>query len=188
MRKLILQVQVTVDGFIAGPSGEMDWMLFNWDDELKDYVTQLTNSIDTIVLGRKLAEGFIPHWAAVAADPTNPDVLAGKKFTEMPKVVFTNTPAPSGWENTVVNNGNLCAGIRALKSGEGDYIMAYGGARFVSNLIAERLIDEFHLFVNPVAIGSGLSIFKNLAQKQPLQLLKATAFSCGIVVLHYKLS
>ena len=62
MRKLKLQIQLSIDGFIAGPNGEMDWMIWNWDDKLKDFVTQLTESTDTIVLGRKLAEGFIPYW------------------------------------------------------------------------------------------------------------------------------
>ena len=62
MRKLKVQVQISIDGFIAGPNGEMDWMNFNWSDDLKQYVTELTGTIDTILLGRKLAEGFIPYW------------------------------------------------------------------------------------------------------------------------------
>ncbi len=80
MRKLKLQVQITIDGFIAGPNGEMDCMQWDWDDSLKRYVEALTAPVDCLVLGRKLAEGFIPYWASVAADPTNPDVAAGKKF------------------------------------------------------------------------------------------------------------
>lgn len=91
MRKLKLQVQMSVDGFIAGPNGEMDWMTFNWDDELKDYVTAITEPVDCIVLGRKLAEGFIPHWAGVAADADNLEAAAGQKFSGIPKVVFTRT-------------------------------------------------------------------------------------------------
>ena len=69
MRKLKLQVQMSVDGYIAGPNGEMDWMVWNWDDTLKKYVDDLTDSIDCILLGRKMAPGFIAHWAKVAADP-----------------------------------------------------------------------------------------------------------------------
>ena len=64
MRKVKLQMQVSIDGFVAGPNGEMDWMVWDWDDALKDYVTRLTEPVDTIVLGRVLAQGFIPYWAA----------------------------------------------------------------------------------------------------------------------------
>ena len=85
MRKLKLQVQMSVDGFISGPNGEMDWMTFDWDDELKACVTEITTPIDCIVLGRKLAQGFIPHWAAVAANPDDPEYTAGRKFTDTTK-------------------------------------------------------------------------------------------------------
>ena len=80
---------MTVDGYIAGKNGEMDWMEWNWDDKLKQYVIGLTEPVDCIILGRKLAEGFIPYWTAVASDPDDPQYEAGKKFTETYKVVFT---------------------------------------------------------------------------------------------------
>ena len=79
MRKLKLQVQISVDGFIAGPDGEMDWMVWDWDDALKDYVSRLTDSVDTIVLGRKLAQEFIPYWENVALDERNPEQDFGNK-------------------------------------------------------------------------------------------------------------
>ncbi|WP_245327377.1 dihydrofolate reductase family protein [Hymenobacter fodinae] len=177
---------MTIDGFIAGPNGEMDWMTFNWDDQLKAYVTELTNSLDCIVLGRHLAQGFIPHWAAVAADPTNPDAEAGRKFTDTPKVVFSHTLQHSEWPNTTLATGDVVEEIRLLKAQPGQDIIAYGGATFVSSLIQHNLIDEYHLFVNPVAIGRGLPIFTGLEGTQPLTLIKAAAFDCGIVVHHYE--
>jgi len=185
MRKLKLQVQMTVDAYIAGPNGEMDWITFNWDNELIKYVTEITEPIDSIVLGRKLAEGFIPHWAAVAADPGNPEHSAGIKFTETPKVVFTKTLDQSAWDNTVLAKGDLVDEITRLKQQEGRDIIAYGGGAFVSALIKHGLIDEFHLFINPAAIGDGMTIFNELEGKQNLTLVKATPFDCGIVVLHY---
>lgn len=186
MKKLKLQVQMTVDGYIAGPNGEMDWITFNWDDALKEYVTELTESMDQIVLGRKLAQGFIPHWAGVAQDPAHEEHLAGVKFTETPKVVFSKTLDQSEWDNTVLAKGDLVEEITRLKNQEGPDIIAYGGATFVSNLIKHGLIDEYHLFVNPAAIGSGLPIFQGLDVTQKLNLVKATPFACGIVVLHYE--
>jgi dihydrofolate reductase len=187
MRKLKLQVQMTVDGYIAGPKGEMDWLTFNWDDEVKQCVTAITEPVDTIVLGRRLAEGFIPHWASVAADPNHPEVAGGKKFTDTPKVVFTKTLDESTWNNTVLAKGDLVEEITKLKEQGGGDIIAFGGATFVSALIKHSLIDEFHLFVNPAAIGNGMAIFKELEGKQPLTLVRATAFDCGIVLLTYEL-
>jgi dihydrofolate reductase len=185
MRKLKLQVQMTVDGYVAGPNGEMDWMVWNWDDALKQYVDAITAPVDCIVLGRRLAAGFIPHWAAVAANPDDPENAAGRKFTDTHKVVFTNTLEKSEWPNTVLAQGDLADEIARLKAQDGSDIMVYGGATFVSALIKEGLIDEYHLFVNPAAIGNGMPIFRELDSQLELTLVKATAFDCGIVVLHY---
>ena len=186
MRKLKLQVQMTVDGFVGGPNGEMDWISFNWDAGLVKYVTALTESFDTIVMGRNLAEGFIPHWAGVAADPDNPEAAAGKIFTETPKVVFSRSLDDSKWDNTVVAQGDLVAEITELKQQPGKDIIVYGGATFVADLIKHGLIDEYHLFVNPTAIGQGKAIFKELDSYQKLSLKHAQAFDCGIVVLYYE--
>lgn len=186
MRKLKLQVQMTVDGYIAGPNGELDFMVWNWDDELKQYVEDITEPVDCIVLGRKLAEGFIPHWASVAADPDGEDFPTGKKFTDTHKVVFTKTLNQPDWKNTVLAKGDLVDEISQLKKQDGQDIIAYGGATFVSALIKHGLIDEFHLFVNPIAIGNGMPIFKELDSKQNLTLVKVKSFECGIVVLNYE--
>jgi len=119
MRKLKLQVQISVVGFIAGPHGEMDWMTFAWDEEIGQYVQAITDSVDCIVLGRKLAEGFIPHWAAVAADAGHPEFAAGQKFSATPKVVFTRTLDSSPWANTVLAKGDLMDEIARLKGQAG---------------------------------------------------------------------
>lgn len=186
MRKLKLQVQMTVDGFVGEPNGEIDWLTFSWDEELVKYVTELTESMGLIVLGRNLAQGFIPHWAAVAQNPEHGEHLAGIKFTDTPKVVFSKTLEASAWENTVLASGDLVEEINRLKQQDVPDIIAYGGANFVSNLIKHNLIDEYHLFVNPAAIGSGLPIFQGLDGTQKLNLVKATPCACGIVVLHYE--
>lgn len=186
MRKLKLQVQMTVDGYIGGLNGEMDFMVWDWDDELKHYVDDLMEPVDCIILGRKLAEGFIPHWATVAANPDDPEFTAGKRFTDTPKVVFTKTLNNSDWDHTILAKGNLVDAVTSLKNQDGKDIIVYGGATFVSALIKHGLIDEFHLFINPTAIGNGMPIFKELGRTQNLTLIKSTSFDCGIVVLNYE--
>ncbi len=185
MRKLKLQVQMTVDGYMAGPNGEMDFMVWDWDEALKEYVNALTEPVDTIVLGRKLAEGFIPYWASVAADSNNPEQAAGKKYTETPKVVFTKTLDQSLWENTTLAKGDLSQEIEKLKTADGKDMIAYGGAAFVSSLLDQQLVDEIHLFINPKAIGHGLPVFKPAEGGQNLTLVNTTPFACGIVALQY---
>jgi len=183
MRKLKLQMQMTVDGYIAGLNGEMDWMTFNWDDELKKYVKEITEPVDCIVLGRKLAQGFIPYWAS---KPEGEDAWGVDKLNNTTKVIFTKTLDRSEWDNTVLAKGDLVDEITKLKKQDGKDIIAYGGATFVSALIKQGLIDEFHLFINPTAIGNGMTIFKELNSKQNLTLVKSTSFDCGIVVLNYE--
>ena len=179
MRKLKLQVQMSVDGFIAGPVGEMDWMVWDWDDELKAYVVEITDPVDCIVLGRKLAQGFIPYWA------NNPEQEGAAKLNSTHKVVFTKTLGKSEWPNTVLAKGDLVDEINRLKELDGKDMIAYGGSGFVSALIKNELIDEFHLFINPTAIGNGMPIFQQLESRQDLHLIKTRAFPCGMAVLHY---
>jgi dihydrofolate reductase len=179
MRKLKLQAQMTVDGYIAGLNGEMDFLVWNWDNKLKKYVADLTEPVDCIVLGRKLAQGFIPHWTS------HPELEGADKFINTAKVVFTKTLNSTKWDNTVLAKGDLVDEITNLKKQDGRDIIAYGGASFVASLIKHRLIDEFHLFINPTAIGNGMTIFNELDRRQDLTLVKSTSFDCGIVVLNY---
>jgi dihydrofolate reductase len=186
-RKLKLQVQISVDGFIAGPNGEMDWMTWNWDEDLKDYVNKITRPVDTIILGRKLAEGFIPYWTNVTSDSNNPEFAFAKIMTDTPKVVFTKTLDKSTWANTDLAKGNLVTEINSLKNKRGNDIIVYGGSSFVSSLISEKLIDEFHLFVNPTIIGNGMPIFREINSRQNLLFVRSQGFECGISILVYTL-
>lgn len=185
MRKLKLQVQTSIDGFICGPNGEMDWVNMNWGSDIMAYVQSLTDPVDTILLGKNLAMGFIPHWSALYADPKTRDA-ASEKFVLTPKVVFSKTLTKSEWEHTVVNNGELATEVNKLKQGQGNDMIAYGGAKFVASLIKENLIDELHLFVNPTAIGKGMPIFNELTTNQSYTLINSRSFDCGIAVLVYK--
>ncbi len=185
MRKLKLQVQMTVDGFIAGPLGEMDWIISTWSEDVNQYVTALTEPVDTILLGRKLAQGFIPHWKGIA-EKEAPEHYS-RKFVETPKIVFTKSLENSEWEYTTLAKGDLTEEVNSVKAREGGDIIVYGGGSFVSALIREGLIDEFHLFVNPTLLGDGMPIFRELKERQALHLKESRSFDCGIVLLCYEL-
>jgi dihydrofolate reductase len=188
MRKLKLQVQMSIDGYMASPNGELDFMTWDWDDELKKFVSELHTTVDCIVMGSHMAPGFMPYWAGVAADPKNPEYALGKVLHEIPKVVFSKTLKSSdeptkNWTNTTINNGKLTDEINKLKKLQGKDLIVYGGSEFVSNLIKENLIEELYLFINPSSLGEGLKVFTG---KTKLKLDKSFPFACGINILKYQ--
>src|SRR5690606_28538430 len=185
MRKLRLQVQVSVDGFIAGTNGELDWAATEWSKDIENYVDEITKPVAIILLGRNLAMGFIPHWTSVAQDKSHPAHEAGIIFDRLPKIVFSKTLMESNWENTVIDNGVLAERVSALKTQPGGDLIAYGGGQCVSSLIKEKLVDEFYLFINPVILGKGMPIFREIDAMQQVKLITAKQFECGIIVLVY---
>ncbi|MEV4104431.1 dihydrofolate reductase family protein [Nonomuraea sp. NPDC049649] len=182
MRKLKLQVQTSVDGYMAGPGGAMDWLTVPWSGDLNDHVNALTKSVDHMILGRKLAEGFIPAWAA---GPEGEDQESIDWMNNTPKTVISNSLTESPWENVTVAGGDLTEIVNRLKAEPGGDLIVYGGGTLVSNLIAAGLVDEFHLFVNPAAVGDGMPVFP-AGSYQRLRLVSARPFDCGITGLHYE--
>jgi len=182
MRKLKLQMQVTIDGFVAGPNGQLDWMTRDADEKGLAEIIRLTDTSDTILLGRKMTDGFTTYWESVPA--SSPEYDFAQKMVNTPKVVFSKTAKSVKGKNIRVENGPLVEAIHSLKSQPGKDIVVYGGATFVSSLIEHRLIDELNFFVNPVAIGKGLQIF---SQPTPLSLVRSVAFGNGEVLNTYTL-
>ena len=188
MRKLKLQVQISLDGFVGRQNGDLDWMTWNWSEDIKKYVVDLTNSVDTILLGRKMTDAFITHWEDfVKNKPDSEEYPFAKQMVDYHKVVFTKTLDKSVWENTTLAKGDVIDEVNKIKNQNSKKdIIVYGGAGFVSSLIKNNLIDEYHLFINPTAIGKGLEIFKDVESKLSLKLTKSTPFNCGIVVNQYE--
>ncbi len=181
MRKFKLQVQTSVDGYMAGPNGEMDWMTVPWTDDVNAYSGALHAPVDCIVLGRKLAEGFIPAWAS---GPPSESQESIDKMNNTPKIVISTTLTESPWDNAVVADGDLVQIVNDLKRQPGGDMIAYGGGTLVRALIAKGLLDELHLYVNPAALGAGMPVFPRLDTYQPLRLVNAQPFDCGITALH----
>jgi dihydrofolate reductase len=196
MRKLKLLVQISVDGYVGGPNGDLDWRTWTYDDKLKAFANNLRDVCDTILLGRKMAETFVPHFENTVNNlqAKNGDQGLDEKFAyanrmvSMPKIVFSKTIKTLAGKNVSVENGDLVTAIQNLKSKEGKGMIVYGGAGFVSSLIKEGLIDEFNFFVNPVMINKGLRIFDLPEHRQKLSLINATPYACGIAVLTFELN
>jgi len=183
MRKLKLQMQTTVDGFVAGPEGQLDWMTWDMDEKLLAFISHLTDTSDTILLGRKMTEGFIKYWEHVITQPESPEYSFGRKMVDTPKVVFSKTLNHVAGQNVRLENGDMVEAVNKLKKAPGKDIVVYGGATFVSSLIEKSLIDELNFFVNPVAIGNGMRVFKD---RRTMKLTASTAYPCGIVVNSYE--
>jgi len=184
MRKLKLQMQTTLDGFVAGPNGENDWVVIPGKpnpEALQQVITfgvELAASCDTILLGRKLGGAeFIGYWENVAkTQPENPWHPFAELMASHRKIAFSRTETSLPDPNIDVENGDLATVVQALKNQPGKDIIVYGGVEFVSSLISLNLIDEYYLIVNPIAIGAGLSIFK---ERKVLELESSVAFKSG---------
>ncbi|WP_341836149.1 dihydrofolate reductase family protein [Chitinophaga pollutisoli] len=185
MRKLILQVQLTLDGFVAGPEGQLDWMWLSGDIDPAgmEKVIALADSCDTILMGRKMTPGFVKYWESVVDNqPGSGEQPLAQRMVNMQKIVFSKTLDTMPGRNLRVENGDLGTVVQSLKQQPGKDMIAYGGATFASALISLGLVDAYYIFLNPVAIGQGLPIFK---ETTPLQLENHTAYKNGKMVLEY---
>ena len=184
MRKLKLQVHISLDGYVAGPNGEENWVT-RGDGKLFKIINEIADTSDTLLLGRKFAQMMIPHFESVT--PESPGFVFSQKMVNIPKIIFTETLEKSFGKNTSLSKGNLSDEIVKLKQQKGKDILVYGGASFVSSLIAGGHIDEFFFFVNPILINKGKRIFDILDKHQKLSFISATPGDTGVILLHYKL-
>jgi dihydrofolate reductase len=181
MRKFLLHVQTSVDGYMAGLTGDADWGTGRWTPDAYAHVIALHEKVDTILLGRRTAEEFIPGWKSEPEDEPREIV---DLMNNAHRVVISNSLTESPWDNAVIA-GDLTETVHTLKAEPGGDLIAYGGGTLVRALIANDLLDELHLFVNPVALGAGMPVFPTDAV-QRLRLVTATPFDCGIIALHYE--
>ena len=194
MRKLILQMQMSVDGCVAAANPSLGWQVWGWgehwpwDERLKADFNAVFDSVDCILLSRKMAEeGYLAHWGSAARRhfPADPHYAFAQRIVDVDKVVVSNKLKASKWDRAAVARGGLAEEVNALKRRPGRDIICFGGVGFASSLVAAGLVDELQLFVNPSAVGKGLSIFNDARHGLALELLGSTAYACGIVVNRY---
>jgi dihydrofolate reductase len=194
MKKLILQMQMSVDGFVGAKEGH-PWQLWEWgddnawDEKLKQDFSAVFETIEIILLSRKMAEeGYLTHWGNAAKKyPQDRFYAFARRIVEARKVVASDKLKTSPWERTQVVSGDLPREVNLLKQGEGGNIAVFGGAGFASALIAAGLVDEFQLFINPAVLGSGRRIFDRGGFSR-LKLIGSKAYASGMVVSRYALA
>lgn len=185
MRKLKLAMQITIDGFVAGPNGENDWVFLpgKQDPAAFQFGIDLASSCDSLLLGRKMIPGFTNHWENVADNqPDSPWHPYAKIIANMRKIVFSRTQTKITGRNVEIENRDLATVVKELKKQPGKDILVYGGVEFVSSLVKENLVDEYYMIVNPIAIGTGKTIFN---QRKIMKLENSVFYTNGKVLNKY---
>jgi dihydrofolate reductase len=188
MRTLVSFMHVSLDGFVAGPNGEMDWI--NVDDEMFDYAGQRTNESDTALYGRVTYQMMEAYWPTAADQPnaTKHDKEHGAWYNKVDKVVLSKSMQGQQLPNTIIISEDIAHRVKALKQQAGKEIIIFGSPGASHTLMQHGLIDEFWLFINPILLGKGIPMFKDVKEVTKLSLVKSVPFSSGVVCLHYKKS
>jgi dihydrofolate reductase len=179
MRAVILQMGVSLDGYVAGPDGDLGWGLPPEDEAVTAWKLDSVRRVATHIMGRVTYEAMAAHW------PTSTGTFAAE-MNNIPKVVFSATLPSADWPESRIARGDLAKEIDTLRHEPGGDIMVHGGAAFVQALSRQRLIDEYHLVIRAVALGSGLPLFKDLTAPLPLTLVSATPYPDGTVIQVYR--
>jgi dihydrofolate reductase len=179
MRKLFWQMSVTLDGSMEGPNQELDHTAGVEDPDFDRYATEMLNSIDAMLLGRRTYQLFESYWPYA----TGPDA---ERMNELAKIVFSRSLEKVEWNNSRLLRENITQEVARLKEEPGKDLALFGSAELASTLIGERLIDEYRIFVTPYVLGGGTPMFKGISDGMALKLLKATTWSSGTVALFYE--
>jgi dihydrofolate reductase len=186
MRKVIVSMHISLDGFSEGPNGELDWFIV--DKEGWENVNELLSSVDTLLLGRVTYQNFENFWPAAATKPssTKEEIEFSQFADKVKKIVFSKSLEKVEWKNSKLIKENIGEEILKLKQQPGGNMVIFGGAGIVSTFTDLRLIDEYRIYVNPIILGAGKPLFKNLKVKHNLKLMSTTKFDSGLVQLSYQ--
>ncbi len=179
MRKVIASLNITLDGYIAGPENDLDWHFPLWNDDMYLHAREQLLTMSTIILGRVTYQSMADYW------PTAPVNDFTTMMNTYEKVVFSHTLKETSWNNTRLAGKTMREEVKDLKQQEGDNIIIYGSGSLIQSFINNDLIDEYRLWVHPVVIGKGVPLFENSCCIK-LHLLRTKVFSSGVVMLYYQ--
>ena len=185
MRKLVLFMHVSLDGFAADVNRGLGWISYN--SELQEYAEGVVSTVGSPVYGRLTYELMAGYWPGVLNNPDeNEKSKAHARWVDkVTKIVFSKTMKTAEWNNTIVINDNIAEEINKLKQQPGKDLVIFGSPGLAHSFMELDLIDEYQLTINPVILGSGIPAFQDFKNKTNLKLVKATPFKSGVVGLHY---
>ena len=184
MRKIIVQMSVSLDGYFEGPDRDISWGMIT--DEIHRDVNDFIRPMSAFLHGRVMHELMVDFWPTADEDPDISEPMrdfAGI-YREIPKVVYSTTYADTAWNTTIVREVDP-AEVQALKEQPGGD-MGVGGAELVATFLQHDLIDEWRLYVHPVVLGAGRRLFPDSITAIPLGLVEAKAFDNGVLLTHYR--
>ena len=186
MRKIILLMHASLDGFVGGPKGEMDWI--SHDEEMFQYVTEHFEKLGAALYGRVTYQMMESYWPKVAKNPqsTRRELHHAAWVEEIPKLVVSQSLERVTWNNTRLIKDNLAEEILALKEQPGGDVMIFGSPRLSHSLMSLGLIDEYLLQINPILLGEGIPLFQDLKDRAKLRLLSNRTFQSGVIGLRYQ--
>jgi dihydrofolate reductase len=189
MRRVFLYMTTTLDGCVAGPNNELDWMTQTPDDEIVSDVVSILSAADTGLMGYPTGAGMIPYWRGVQNDPAAPPALLeiGRAVNRANRILLSKTEERVEWENTelvlVRNDDDLVRALAEIRRRPGKDIGVPGGVRTAQTLSRLGVIDEYIFMVHPVVLGNGKRIFSS---KAGLELKSVKAYRSGVMQVRYQ--
>ncbi len=185
MNKIKVSMHTTLDGFAAGPNGEMDWIKF--DSEMFELVKTFTDNSDTALYGRVTWQMMDYYWPTVGDKPnaSKHDKEHSAWYNSVNKIVVSNSMKGQKADKTTFLGGDIATQVNDLNQKNGKDILIFGSPSVVRSLTKDNIIDEYWLFVNPIILGQGISIFTKLDNKIDLIPRTTKAFSCGVTALNF---
>ena len=181
-------MNLSLDGFMSGPHGELDWHFETWNDEMGEQLLGQLDRADTLLLGRFTYEAMAKYWTTKPLAPDFPrqDLAIADKMNRHTKLVFSKTRTDSIWNNTRFAFRNPGEEIKLLKRLSGKDIILFGSGSLVSAFIHSNLVDEYRLWIHPVVLGNGIPLFRNQKFPLNLELSGSVIFGSGVIMLNYR--
>jgi len=181
-------MHVSLDGFVCGPAGEQDWMTMT-DDEMGEYlVSDLRKTVDSMLVGRVLYQGFASFWPEMAKSKDAPQALVefAQWMENTPKIVFSRSLDKVEWKNSSLAKKSPVEEVEELKKKPGGDMVIFGGAGIVAHFTEHNLVDEYRLKLEPVILGKGRPLFGDLGERRKLKLVHSKQFDSGVMGLYYQ--
>lgn len=179
MKKVVFQMSVSIDGYIAGSNHEIDWHIV--DDEFNAYAVETLRATDVLIMGRRTYELMAGYWPTAPGDDPVKEEMNGT-----PKLVFSRTLKRVDWQNSSLATGSVADEVARLKEVPGNGLLCVGGSDLAASFLEQGLTDELRIILTPILLGAGKTVFDAIKKRYPLKLLSTKSFQSGNVVLTYQ--